>query len=166
MSGHLRVSWDDYHRAIERLARIVHQSGYPFDAVLCIARGGLRVGDVFSRLFKTPLHILSVSSYREADGTRQGELRIADGITSTHGLLAGRILLVDDLVDSGATLARVQEHLRTAFASVTEVRSAVIWYKACSTMQPDYYLEYLPESPWIHQPFEVYDELTADCLKD
>lgn len=166
MSGHLRVSWDDYHRAIERLARIVHQAGYPFDAVLCIARGGLRIGDVFSRLFKTPLHILSVSSYREAAGTRQGEFRIADGITSTHGPLAGRILLVDDLVDSGATLARVQEHLRTAFASVTEVRSAVIWYKACSTMRPDYYLEYLPESPWIHQPFEVYDELTADCLKD
>ncbi len=166
MAGHLWVSWDDYHRAIERLARIVHDSDYAFDQVLCIARGGLRIGDVLSRVFRTPLHILSASSYREAAGTRQGELCIADHITSTNSSLAGSILLVDDLVDSGLTLERVQAHLRTGFPAAIEVRSAVIWYKACSVIQPDYYVEYLPNSPWIHQPFEVYDEMTPDHLKN
>ena len=114
MSAHLWVSWDDYHRHIEQLARIVHESGYPFDRVLCLARGGLRIGDVFSRVFKTPLHILSTSSYREAAGTLQGELSIAEHITSTDGPLAGRVLLIDDLVDSGVTLERVRAHLGSA----------------------------------------------------
>ncbi len=163
-SGHLRVSWDEYHRAIELLAAKVHQSGWQFDQVLCLARGGLRPGDVFSRLFKVPLAILSTSSYREDSGTRRGELDIASSITSTAGPLAGRILLIDDLVDSGITLERVQEHLKLQFPLVTEVRSAVIWYKACSAMQPDYYLEFLPDSPWIHQPFERYDDMTPEQL--
>ncbi len=164
MAGHLWVGWDEYHRHIEQLARNVHDSGYRFDHVLCLARGGLRIGDVFSRLFKVPLHIQSTSSYREAAGTQQGELRIAGNITSTAGPLAGRILLIDDLVDSGVTLERVQADLALRCRGVTEVRSAVIWYKACSIMRPDYYVDYLPDSPWIHQPFEVYDEMTVDRL--
>ena len=162
--SHLWVSWDEYHQAIESLVRIVHQSGWQFDQALCLARGGLRPGDVFSRLFKVPLAILSTSSYREAAGTRRGELDISNSITSTAGPLAGRILLIDDLVDSGITLQRVQEHLKQQFPQVTEVRSAVIWYKACSVMRPDYYLEYLPDNPWIHQPFEQYDDMTPDQL--
>ncbi len=165
MAGHLWVSWDEYHRHIEQLARLVHASGFPFDQVLCLARGGLRVGDVLSRIFNKPLLILSVSSYREAAGTRQGELHIADNISSTAGPLAGRILLVDDLVDSGVTLQRVQEQLANHSPSVSEVRSAVIWYKACSPIRPDYYVDYLPDSPWIHQPFEVYDDIGPEGLK-
>ena len=162
--GHLWVSWDEYHRATEALARQVFESGWTFDQVLCLARGGLRPGDVFSRLFKVPLAILSTSSYREEAGTRRGDLSIASNISSTAGPLAGRILLIDDLVDSGITLQRVQEHLSTHFPDVKEVRSAVIWYKACSMMRPDYFLEYLPDSPWIHQPFEQYDDMTPAQL--
>ncbi len=166
MSGHLWVGWEDYHRHIEQLARIVHQSGYPFDQIVCLARGGLRIGDVFSRIFRTPLHILSVSSYREIAGTLQGELRMAENMTSTAGPLAGRILLIDDLVDSGVTLDRVQAALSANYPAVTEVRSAVLWYKARSQLRPDYYVDYLPENPWIHQPFEVYDEVTPDQLSE
>lgn len=162
--GHLWVDWDGYHKAIERLAAIVHASDYRFDQVLCLARGGVRIGDVFSRLFKVPLAILSTSSYREDGGTRRGELDIAQSITSTAGPLAGRILLIDDLVDSGITLHEVQQHLKENFPSVTEVRSAVIWYKACSVIKPDYYVDFLEDSPWIHQPFEVYDDMTLDRL--
>jgi hypothetical protein len=40
----------------------------------------------------------------------------------------------------------------------------VIWFKACSVIRPDYFVEYLPDSPWIHQPFEMYDEMTPDRL--
>lgn len=162
--GHLRVDWNQYHLAIEKLVRIVHDDGYRFDQALCLARGGLRVGDVFSRLFKVPLAIMSTSSYREAAGTRRGELDIAHTVTSTAGPLAGRILLIDDLVDSGVTLARVQEHLKENFPAVTEVRSAVIWFKACSVMKPDYYVDFLQDSLWIHQPFEIYDDMTPDKL--
>ena len=160
----LWVAWDDYHRAIERLALIVYESGWKFDQILCLARGGLRPGDIFSRIFDVPLAILSVSSYREDVGMTQGMLDIAKHITVTNGSLSGRILLIDDLVDSGVTLEKIQSHLAEQFAAVTEVKSAVIWYKACSSVKPDYYLEYLPHNPWIHQPFEEYDGLRAHQL--
>ncbi len=160
----LWISWDDYHRSVEALALQVHQSGWQFDQILCLARGGLRPGDVFSRIFDVPLAILSVSSYREAAGTVQGDLDIARHITLTRGPLSGRILLVDDLVDSGITLEKIQRHLQSDFPGVTELKSAVIWYKACSLVRPDFYLEYLTSNPWIHQPFEEYDSLRPDQL--
>jgi hypoxanthine phosphoribosyltransferase len=160
----LWVSWDEYHRAIEALALMVHESGWRFDHVLCLARGGMRPGDIFSRIFDVPLAILSTSSYREEEGTVRGSLDIAKYITMTRGSLAGRVLLVDDLVDSGVTLEQVQSHLRTNFPAVTEVKSAVIWCKACSSVRPDFYLQYLESNPWIHQPFEEYDGLRPHQL--
>ncbi|WP_019141235.1 phosphoribosyltransferase [Noviherbaspirillum massiliense] len=161
---HLWVSWDEYYRAIEGLAALVHESGWKFDQVLCLARGGLRPGDIFSRIFDVPLAILSTSSYREEAGTQQGELNISKYITTTSGGLSGKVLLLDDLVDSGVTLEKVQHHLKENFPAVTEVRSAVIWCKACSALRPDYYLQYLPTNPWIHQPFEEYDSLRPNQL--
>lgn len=161
---HLYVSWDEYHRMIEQLALQVHDSGYRFDSLLCLARGGLRIGDVFSRLFDVPLAILATSSYRAAAGTQQGTLDIAEYITSTGGELRGKLLLVDDLVDSGVTLARVVEHLRTRYPRLTEVRTAVLWHKAVSSVKPDYAVRFLADSPWIHQPFEEYDAMTPQQL--
>jgi hypothetical protein len=49
--------------------------------------------------------------------------------------------------------------------AISELRSAVIWTKAVSSYQPDYTVEHLPTSPWIHQPFEEYDGLRPDVLQ-
>jgi hypoxanthine phosphoribosyltransferase len=163
--SHLWVSWDDYHRSIERLALEVYQSEWKFDQILCLARGGMRVGDVLSRIFDLPLGILSTSSYREAAGTRQGALDIAQFITITRGTLSGRVLLVDDMVDTGNTFMKVQDHLREQFPAITELRSAVIWWKGHSLATPDYCVERLPSNPWIHQPFEDYDSLRPHQLE-
>ncbi len=160
----LYVTWDEYHRLIERLSLAIHESGWQFDSLLCLARGGLRVGDIISRIYDMPLAILAASSYREAAGRSQGELDIGEYITMTQGKLQGRLLLVDDLVDSGVTLGRVVEHLKERFPALDEVRTAVIWHKACSTFKPDYHVEYLPTNPWIHQPFEVYDAMGPQNL--
>ena len=155
----LVVDWPTYHQLIERLVVQVHASGYAFDSLLCLARGGLRVGDVMSRVYEVPLSILSTSSYREAGGTKAGALDIARFITGTGAEPHGRVLLVDDLVDSGVTLARVVEHLRERFAGIREIRTAVLWYKVCSSVVPDYFVEQLDDNPWIQQPFEHYDQL-------
>jgi uncharacterized protein len=160
----LWVSWVEYDQAIVALAQMIHESGWQFDQVLCLARGGLRPGDIFSRIFDVPLAILSTSSYREEAGKVQGALDIGRHITMTKGTLSGRVLLLDDLVDSGVTLERVQAHLKENFQAVTEVKSAVLWCKACSTIHPDYFLQYLPTNPWIHQPFEEYDGLRPHQL--
>ena len=50
----LHVSWDEYNRQIEKLAVRIHDSDWHFDAIVCLARGGLRVGDALSRLFRRP----------------------------------------------------------------------------------------------------------------
>ncbi|MBK7616046.1 MAG: phosphoribosyltransferase [Vitreoscilla sp.] len=160
---HLYVSWDEYHMLIERLALKVHNSGWEFDQILCLARGGMRPGDVLSRVFDKPLAIMSTSSYRADAGTIQGRLDMAKYITMPKGELAGRVLLVDDLADSGVTLKAVVERLR-GFPSISDLRSAVIWNKAVSSYTPDYFVETLDTSPWIHQPFEDYDNLRPEGL--
>jgi hypoxanthine phosphoribosyltransferase len=160
---HLYISWGEYHQLIERLALNVHESGWQFDQILCLARGGMRPGDMLSRIFDKPLAIMATSSYRAEAGTIQGRLDMAKYITLPKGELAGRILLVDDLADSGVTLAAVVDRLR-GVPAITELRSAVLWTKAVSTYTPDYFVEVLPTSPWIHQPFEDYDGISMETL--
>ena len=164
MTAHLHVSWDEYHAAIERLAIELRDSGWTFNQIICIARGGMRVGDVLSRVFQVPLAIMSTRSYTGDAGTERGEITVARHITMTTDSLGDQVLLVDDLVDSGITLEVVKRHLLSEYPELKAVRTAVIWYKACSNVVPDYYASYLPESPWIHQPFEKYDAMTATDL--
>lgn len=161
---HLYVSYDEYHGLIEKLAIKVYQSGWAFDTILCLARGGMRPGDILSRVFDKPLAIMSTSSYRSEAGTVQGNLDIAHYITTPKGEIAGRVLLVDDLADSGLTLKAVIHQLKNNYQPITELRSAVIWTKGVSSFVPDYSVEFLPTNPWIHQPFESYDSLRPEQL--
>jgi len=161
----LKVTWDQYNTLVERLALAVHESGYAFDQIICIARGGLRVGDVLSRIFDLPLAILSTHSYTAEGGTVRGELVIAEHMTMTRPSLGDRVLLVDDMVDSGHTLAAVHAELPRRYAHIASLKTAVLWWKACSVFTPDYFVEYLPDNPWIHQPFEIYDHLRPDGLR-
>jgi len=164
MAG-LHVSWDQYNTLVERLALAVHESGFEFDQIICIARGGLRVGDVLSRIYEQPLAILSTHSYAAGGGTVRGELVIAEHMTMTKPRLGGKVLLVDDMVDSGHTLEAVHAELPKRFPHVTALKTAVLWWKACSVFKPDFYVEHLADNPWIHQPFEVYDTLRPGQLR-
>jgi hypoxanthine phosphoribosyltransferase len=79
----------------------------------------------------------------------------------TQANLGNKVLLVDDLVDSGNSLEGAINWLKEHHGrEIEEIRTAVIWYKSCSTNTPDYYVEYLADSPWIHQPFERYEQIT------
>ncbi len=157
----LRVSWDEYHRLIESLGAQIHRDGWRFDQVLCLARGGLRVGDVLSRMFAVPLAILAVQSY---DGDhRQGDLRFSSGLTFTGDRLGPNLLLVDDLVDSGATLIATLDWLEQHHACPRQqVRTAVLWQKPQSQFVPDYRAVAMSEAAWIHQPFEHYEDWRFD----
>ena len=161
----LHVTWDDYNALVERLALQVHDSGYAFNQIICIARGGLRVGDVLSRIYEQPLAILSTHSYAAEGGMVRGELVIAEHMTMTKPRLGDRVLLVDDMVDSGHTLQAVHAELPRRFPHISEIRTAVLWWKGCSEFKPDYAVAFLPDNPWIHQPFEVYDHLRPAELK-
>jgi hypothetical protein len=90
---------------------------------------------------------MSTSSYRAEAGTVQGHLDIGRFIATPKGEIAGRVLLVDDLADSGVTLKAVVKMLKTNYQPITELRSAVIWTKGVSTFQADYSVEDLPTNP-------------------
>ena len=133
-------SWDAYIDLNERLVVKVAESGWQFDSILCLSRGGMRPGDFFSRVYDMPLAILATSSYREKAGTVQSDLDIAECITGVSEL-SGKVLLVDDMVDSGKTIREVVRHLKERYPAITEIRVAVLWYKAHSVLVPDWYGE-------------------------
>lgn len=154
----LYVSWSDYHQTIEHLAIKIYQSQWEFNQIICLARGGLRVGDILSRIYNQPLAILATSSYADS-GKQRVNLTLSRHLTMTTADLGSRILLVDDLVDSGVTLQQTIPWLNQHYTQIAEIRTAVLWYKACSVIAPNYYVHYLPDNPWIHQPFEHYENI-------
>jgi uncharacterized protein len=156
----LHVSWDEYHQKIERLAWMIHQSGWKFNQIVCLAKGGLRVGDVLARIYDVPLAVLSTASYSGDGGRDRGTLVFSHDLTKTTQHLGSHVLLVDDLVDSGVPWLD-----RKYGFYIEEVRTAVLWYKACSVIKPDYYVDHLEHNPWIHQPFEKYEIMNPEDLK-
>ena len=129
----LHVSWEEYNVLVEKLALIVHESKFDFNQIICIARGGLRVGDVLSRIYERPLAILSTHSYAAEGGTVRGDLVIAEHMTMTSPRLGDRVLLVDDMVDSGHTLEKVVRTLPQRFPHITAMKS---WRKPSGPKVP------------------------------
>ena len=154
------ISWLEYHKTIEHLAVKIYQSQLEFNQIVCLARGGVRVGDILSRIFKKPLAILATSSYGGMKGQEQGKIKIGKNLTMTTDSLGSHVLLVDDLVDSGISIQKSIAWLQDNYGQeIQEIKTAVLWYKGCSIFEPDYYIDYLPDNPWIHQPFEIYEQM-------
>ena len=166
VSGDLHISWDTYNKSIEYLATQIYESGYEFNQIVCIAKGGLRVGDILARIFDVPFAVMSVESYHGDDvKDKQGQIVFGNSLAKTSPNLGNKVLLVDDLADSGVTLekcVRWLEHYEGFF--IDDLRTATVWTKGLSTFTPDYYVEFLPNDPWIHQPFEKYETMLVEEL--
>lgn len=160
----LYVSWSEYHKKIELLAVKIYQANWEFNQIVCIAKGGLRVGDILCRIYNKPLAILSASSYGGSQNRVRGEIIFSHHLTMITETLGNRVLLVDDLVDSGVSLRSSMHWLEERYGNELEIRTAVLWYKAHSVITPDYYVDYLPANPWIHQPFEPYENISPNEL--
>ena len=164
----IHVSWDDYHSKTEQLALQIYEDGWKFNQVICIAKGGMRVGDVFARLFNVPLAILSVESYR-GDGNKKdqrGSVIFSRDLAKTTPNIGSKVLLVDDLADSGITLKKSIDWLQHFYGFYIEepIRTAVLYHKAVSSFVPDYYIDYLEDSPWIHMPYEKYETMKPEDI--
>jgi uncharacterized protein len=161
----LYVSWSEYHQKIEQLAAKIYQSNWKFNQIICLAKGGLRVGDILARIYDLPLAILATSSYGGVNNQVRGSITFARDLTMTTPNLGNHVLLVDDLVDSGVTLKKSLVWLDRQYGFyIDDLRTAVIWFKDCSVITPDYYVDYLPDNPWIHQPFECYEKMSPADL--
>ncbi|GBF79874.1 phosphoribosyltransferase [Aphanothece sacrum] len=163
----LYISWEQYHQHIETLAVQIYRSQWQFNQIVCIAKGGLRIGDILSRLYHQPLAIITAASYGGKDNKIQGEIKINEHLSMIGSKLGSHVLLVDDLVDSGISIQQISQWLYSNYgADIQEIRTAVLWYKSCSVVKPDYYVEYLSDNPWIYQPFEKYEQINIEELSN
>lgn len=150
----LNISWKDHEELVNKLATDILQSQWDFDTILCIARGGLLVGLQLSHRLDKKLSIISATSYGGEKEMRQQNLTISSTIAMTHAM-GKRVLLIDDLADSGVTLRKVKEHVQEKYRSdVEEIRTAVLWTKTCSKYTPDFTAKVIDAGTWIRLPFE------------
>ena len=164
----LFISWEEYNKKTEELALKISNDGWKFNQVVCIAKGGLRVGDIFARIFDVPLAILSVESYKgEGVKNEQGAITFSRDLAKTSPNIGSKVLIVDDLADSGVTLKKSIDWLQHFYGFYLDepIRTAVLFHKAVSKFKPDYHVDFLEDSPWIHMPYEKYEEMTIEDLK-
>lgn len=65
---HAHFDWNTYIELCERLVARVAKSGWQFDSLLCLARGGMRPGDFFSRIYGDYDHEFLPRSCRNCTG--------------------------------------------------------------------------------------------------
>ena len=167
MADKLIIDWKEYNLIVEKLAIKIHESGFQPTMLIGIMRGGAPIIDVLSRVFKLKCAYLAVESY-SGKGTedQQGELVFSREMSSTVQNMGGRLLLCDDLSDTGVTLQKSINWLHNypSIKNIEEIKTAVLWKKKDSTFEPDYCAERLDSNPWIVQPFEHYEEVRIEQL--
>jgi uncharacterized protein len=141
------ISWSEYGNLAEALAEKIRADGKRFDLVVGIARGGIPVSMVVSDHLDVKVDFINVKSY--SDIGKRTAPRILT--TLTEGVQGKTVLLVDDLVDQGDTMAFVSGYL--AEQKPREISTAVLFMKPWSKTKPDYFLENVSE--WIVFPFEL-----------
>ena len=169
MAKKLIIDWKEYNQIVERLAIQIHESGYKPSLLIGIMRGGAPIIDVLSRVFKLKCAYLAVESY---SGTciedKQGELVFSREMSSTVQNMGGRLLLCDDLSDTGITLQKSKNWLYNyaPIKNIEDIKTAVLWKKKDSSFEPDFCAVRLNSNPWIVQPFENYEEVRIiDLIK-
>ena len=169
MSEKLIVDWKEYYRTVERLAIQVHESGYKPTLLVGIMRGGAPMIDVLSRVFKLKCAYLAVESYSgKGIEDEQGNIVFSREMSSIAKNMGGKILLCDDLSDTGITLNKSVDWLRKyepIKGKIEDIKTATLWKKKKSTFEPDFCAVRLPDNPWIVQPFEIYEEIRIEDIK-
>jgi hypoxanthine phosphoribosyltransferase len=145
----MRMSWDATIEYCERLARMV--GDFKPDLIVGLSRGGLVPTRIMSDMLGVQeVGILGISFYK-ALGKPSDFPRITQDLTMD---LAGkRVLIVDDVADTGRSLAVAKDYLKRKGA--TDVRIATIHYKPNSMFRPDYFVA--STSSWIVYPWERYE---------
>ena len=169
MSEKLIVSWDEYNQTVEKLAIQIDESGYKPTILVGIMRGGAPMIDVLSRVFKLKCAYLAVESYSgKGIEDAQGDIVFSREMSSIAPNMGGKILLCDDLSDTGITFNKSIDWLKKYEPikdRIEDIKTATLWKKNKSTFEPDYCAVKLPDNPWIVQPFEIYEEIRIEEIK-
>ena len=143
------VSWDQFHRDARALAGRLHEAG-PFEAVVCITRGGLVPAAIVAReLNVRMIETVCIASYENYQN--QGELRLIKGVAPEVKALAAQgkgVLIVDDLVDTGKTARMVRELLPKA-------HFATVYAKPMGRPLIDTFITEVSQDTWIYFPWDT-----------
>ncbi|WP_153393949.1 phosphoribosyltransferase [Ornithinicoccus halotolerans] len=150
------LSWEDFGAATRDLARALVADGYHPDVVVAVARGGLTLaGAIAYALGSKSCGSINVEFYTDIEQPMP-EPRLLPPILDAPALDGQKVLLVDDVSDSGRTLAKVVELLRTAGAEVTTV---TLYSKPRTVLEPDYV--WRRTDRWIEFPWSVLPPVSA-----
>ena len=168
MGKKLIISFDEYLDTVEKLAIDVNKSFKP-TVLVGIMRGGAQIIDILSRIFKLPTAYIVIQSYLgKGTENKQGELIFAREISSIASEKDfEKVLLVDDLSDTGLTLNKSIDWLKKyepVKNYIKDIKTACLWKKKSSKFNPDYCPVMLNSDPWIVQPTEHYEELSIDKI--
>ena len=148
------LEWQSYGIAARELAQIVADDSYQPDIILAIARGGLFVaGSLGYALSVKNLYVMNVEYYTGVDERLEVPVALPPYLDSID-LRNARVLIADDVADTGATLAHVYEFCKN---EVAEVRSAVLYEKSPSIIKCEYVWKRTDQ--WINFPWSSDDPI-------
>jgi uncharacterized protein len=154
------MSWDDLGDGARRLAELVHGDGYRPDIVLAVARGGLLVaGAIAYALDVKNTFTMNVEFYTGVE-ERLPMPMLLPPVPDLVDFAETRVLIADDVADTGATLALVKDFCQ---GKVAEVRCAVLYEKPRSVVRCEYV--WRRTDRWIEFPWSVRPPVTSGLLQ-
>jgi hypoxanthine phosphoribosyltransferase len=160
------LTWEGFGTAVRELAQLVADSSFRPEILVAVARGGLIPGGGLSYALGVKLtDAINVEFYTDVEETLPDPVLLAPHL-DTDSIRGRRILVVDDVADSGRTLALVLDLLQQHGA---EARSAVIYGKPRSIVAPDYVWRQTERwivFPWSAQPPVSGSQVTGDSDVD
>ena len=151
------VSWEQFYRLVRKLAFAIRAAGYCPQIVVAIGRGGYVPARVLCDYFDVmDLASVKLEHYRATE--RQASVQVKYPLAAD--LTDRRVLVVDDVSDTGETFEAAIEHI-FGHSRPASVRTAVLHHKQVSRFVPDYYAEKVTRWRWIIYPWAVIEDVTA-----
>jgi len=151
------ISWSTVCKLAHALAVKIRKASFHPEVIVAIGRGGY----VPARLLCDYLDLVDLSSIRIAHYTagaqKQRKAELVEGLS--RDLSGKRVLLVDDVSDTGDTLELGRAHLEEHGAAA--IRIAVLHHKQTSTIVPDFFGHRIIKWRWIVYPWAVVEDATG-----
>jgi uncharacterized protein len=150
------MTWEDVGTAVDELAAQIQAGEFMPDAVLALARGGLPAGGALAYALRVKtMATLNVEFYTGVD-ERLDEPLLLPPVPDLTVLRTERLLIVDDVADTGRTLALARDFCAE---HVGDVRTAVLYEKPQSVVRSDFV--WRRTDKWINFPWSTPAAVTA-----
>jgi hypothetical protein len=151
------ITWNQVYKLSRRLAFEIMTAGFRPDLIIAIARGGY----VPARILADFLGLMNVTSIRieHYRGSHKEPLAVVKDPLSVD-ITKQRILLVDDVSDSGDTFQVAIQHLEEQ-GVFAEIRSAALHHKVVSKYRPDFFAKKIVTWRWITYPWAMIEDLSV-----